>query len=238
MNELAHRGLALRRVEFAVKILRDDHLGREQRPRLGHLDIFLLENDLARVIGDFGGAPVPFNLVERLDLGIAENALNARRFFRRADIGLDMATCRHRCGTTTAFMRRRNRNLFACVNHEIFLSRRSKFYFVTNHPTVLTQKTGRENRISQPAFRVFADRPIPSETPFSGQQTENIPYLLWLQENFEIKVTGTIFPNKIRQISRRHCTNGNLFAAVNKKFSATFFRVTPEISRSVSIAAI
>jgi len=81
MNELAHRGLTFRGVEFAVKILRDDHLGREQRPRLGHLDIFLLENDLARVISDFGGAPVPFNLVERLDLGLLKTRSTRTDFF-------------------------------------------------------------------------------------------------------------------------------------------------------------
>src|ERR1035437_6856996 len=61
-----------------------------------------------------------------------------------------MAPRHHRCGTTTAFMRRWNRNLFACVNHEFFLSRRPKFYFVTNHPTALTQKTGRENQFFSP----------------------------------------------------------------------------------------
>jgi hypothetical protein len=37
---------------------------------------------------------------------------------------------------------------------------------------------------------------------------------------------------------RWHCANDNLFAAVNKKFSAIFFRVAAEISRSVSVAAI
>ena len=61
-------------VQFAVKIFRDHDFGRQQRPGLGHFDIFLFENDLAGVVGDFGGALVPFDLVERLDLGIAENA--------------------------------------------------------------------------------------------------------------------------------------------------------------------
>jgi hypothetical protein len=30
------------------------------------------------------------------------------------------------------------------------LSRRPKFYFATNHPTALTQKTGRENQLLSP----------------------------------------------------------------------------------------
>ena len=66
---------------LAVKIFRDDDLGGEQRPRLGHLDVFLLENDLAGVVGDFGGAPLPFDLVERLDFRVAENAFDGQRFF-------------------------------------------------------------------------------------------------------------------------------------------------------------
>jgi hypothetical protein len=80
VDELAHGGFALGGVLFAVKIFRDDDLGGEHRPGLGHLDVFLLENDLAGVVGDFGGALVPFDLVERLDLGVAENALDAQRF--------------------------------------------------------------------------------------------------------------------------------------------------------------
>jgi len=51
------------------------------------------------------------------------------------------------------------------------------------------------------------------------------------------KVAGTIFPNEINNISASVLHAGNLSAAANKKFSATFFRVTSEISRSVSVAA-
>ena len=42
-------------------------------PGLGHLDIFLLENHLAVIIGDFGGAFFPLDLVKGFDLGIAKN---------------------------------------------------------------------------------------------------------------------------------------------------------------------
>src|ERR1019366_9736669 len=75
------RRFALGRVLFAVKIFRHDDFRGEHRPRFWHLDILLLENDLAGVVGDFGGALVPFDLVERLDFGVAEHALDAQRFF-------------------------------------------------------------------------------------------------------------------------------------------------------------
>ena len=74
VDELADGGFALAGVLFAVKIFRDDDLGGELRPRLGYLDVFLLEDHLAGIIGDFGGATVPFELVEGLDLGAAEDA--------------------------------------------------------------------------------------------------------------------------------------------------------------------
>jgi len=68
MDELAGGGFPLGRSLFAVKIFRDHDFGREQRPGLGHFDIFLFENDLAGVVVDFSGAPFPFDLVEGLIL--------------------------------------------------------------------------------------------------------------------------------------------------------------------------
>ena len=79
MDELADGGFALGGVLFTVKIFGDDNFRGEHRPRLRHLDIFLLENDLAAVVGDFRGAFFPFDLVERLDLVVAENAFDAQR---------------------------------------------------------------------------------------------------------------------------------------------------------------
>ena len=79
VDELAHRGLPLRRALLAVEILRHDHLGGQQRPGLGHLDVFLLENDLAGIVGDFRRPPFPLDLVEGIDLGIAEDPLDAER---------------------------------------------------------------------------------------------------------------------------------------------------------------
>jgi hypothetical protein len=52
--------------------------------------------------------------------------------------------------------------------------------FQTNHPTVSKQKISREKLARlRPSFEVFANRPTLSETPFSGQRCEPIPYLLW-----------------------------------------------------------
>lgn len=80
VDELFDGGFALAGVLLAVKILRDDDLGGELRPGLGHFDVFLFEDDFAGVIGDLGGATVPFDLVEGLDLGVAEDALDAEGF--------------------------------------------------------------------------------------------------------------------------------------------------------------
>jgi hypothetical protein len=47
-------------------------------------------------------------------------------------------------------MRSRSRHLFACVYHEFFPFAAVEIYFATNHPTALTQKTGRENQLLSP----------------------------------------------------------------------------------------
>ena len=69
------------RVLLAVKIFRNDDFGREHRPGLWHFDIFLFENDFAGVIGDFGGALFPFDLVEGFDLGLLNTRFHAQRLF-------------------------------------------------------------------------------------------------------------------------------------------------------------
>jgi len=74
MDELAHGSLALGGVLFAVKIFRHDDFRGEDRPRLRHFNVLLLEDDFAGIIGDFGGALVPFDLVEWLHVGVAEHA--------------------------------------------------------------------------------------------------------------------------------------------------------------------
>ena len=76
MDQLANGRFALGGVLLAVKIFRDDHFCGEDRPGFRHFDVVLLENDFAAVVGDFGGAFIPFDLVEGLDLRVAEDAIH------------------------------------------------------------------------------------------------------------------------------------------------------------------
>jgi hypothetical protein len=78
VDELAHGGFALAGVLLAVKVFRHDDLGGELRPGFGHLDVFLLEDDFAGVVGDFGGALFPLDLVKGFHLGITEDAFDAQ----------------------------------------------------------------------------------------------------------------------------------------------------------------
>ena len=70
VDQLAHRRLApaFLRVgavgDVAVEVLRDRDLGRQFAPLGRHFDVLLFEDGLAAVIGDGGGAVVPFHLVE------------------------------------------------------------------------------------------------------------------------------------------------------------------------------
>ena len=61
--------------DVAVEIFRDRDLGRERAPALRHLDVLLLEDHLAAVVGDFRRAPLPIDLVERRHIRVAEHAL-------------------------------------------------------------------------------------------------------------------------------------------------------------------
>ena len=76
MDQLANGRLPLRRALLAKEIFRDDDLGRKLRPVLGHLDVFLLENDLAALVGDLRRAGIPLDLVVGIPLGIAEHPLD------------------------------------------------------------------------------------------------------------------------------------------------------------------
>ncbi len=81
MDELAHGGLAamLLRVgalgDVAVEILRDGDLGGEDAPAFRYFHILLLEDGLAGIIGNFGGALLPFDFVVGVDAGLGENRL-------------------------------------------------------------------------------------------------------------------------------------------------------------------
>jgi hypothetical protein len=84
MDQLADGRFPFAGVLLAVKVFRDHHFGGQEGPGFGHLDIFLFENDLAAVIGDFGRAFLPFDLIERFDLGIAKNPFDGQGFGRSA----------------------------------------------------------------------------------------------------------------------------------------------------------
>ena len=83
MDQLPDRSLAPWRTLLTKKIFRDHHLGRELRPVLGHLDIFLLENNVAAFVGNLRRAPAPLDLVEGIAFAIAKYPfdLDTRSFF-------------------------------------------------------------------------------------------------------------------------------------------------------------
>ena len=84
MNQLPHRSFSSALVwigavrDVAVKILRDRYFGRERAPALRDFDVLLLKDDFGTVIGDFRGAPLPFNLIKWRNRGIAEQALKTQ----------------------------------------------------------------------------------------------------------------------------------------------------------------
>ena len=67
IDELLDAGLALRRAEVAAEVLADDDVGGELRPEVGDLDVLLLEDALAGLVGDAGGPVLPGDLVVGMD---------------------------------------------------------------------------------------------------------------------------------------------------------------------------
>src|SRR5262249_8179348 len=68
-DELAYAVLALRTPEGSAKVLRHHHAGRQLRPRLGDLDIVLLEDHFTLLAGDHGAAAIPLHRIEGIDIG-------------------------------------------------------------------------------------------------------------------------------------------------------------------------
>ena len=64
--------LALGRADMTAEILGHDHVGGELRPALRNLDVRLLEDDFALLVGDRGGAELPLDGVEGIDAGLRE----------------------------------------------------------------------------------------------------------------------------------------------------------------------
>ncbi len=75
VDQLADGGLALRRAEVAAEVLADDHVGGELAPEVGDLDVLLLEDGLARLVGDAGRPVLPGDLVVGVDPGRRPAAL-------------------------------------------------------------------------------------------------------------------------------------------------------------------
>ena len=62
-HQLADAGLPLGRAQMPVQVLRGHDVGRGDRPVRRRLDILLLEDDVALLIGNRRGALLPLNLV-------------------------------------------------------------------------------------------------------------------------------------------------------------------------------
>src|SRR5438477_562032 len=72
-DELADAPLARGAAERAAEVLRHDDVGRELRPATRHLNVALLEDRLAALALDDGGAHLPLDLVERVRAGGRES---------------------------------------------------------------------------------------------------------------------------------------------------------------------
>ena len=105
MHELAHGAFApaLLGIEavgdVAVEILRDGDLGREHAPIPRHLDVFLLEDRLAGIVGDLGGALFPFEFVVGMDAGLGEDRIEGQALF--LELRLTRFARDHGCGVNT-----------------------------------------------------------------------------------------------------------------------------------------
>ena len=82
------RGLALRRAEVAAEVLADDDVGGELAPEVGDLDVLLLEDALARLVGDARGPVLPGDLVVGMDARAGPAALEGQAVDRRRAVQL------------------------------------------------------------------------------------------------------------------------------------------------------
>ena len=78
VDQLADGGLALRRAEVAAEVLADDDVGGELAPEVGDLDVLLLEDALAGLVGDAGGPVLPGDLVVGMDARAGPAALEGQ----------------------------------------------------------------------------------------------------------------------------------------------------------------
>jgi hypothetical protein len=76
--------------------------------------------------------------------------------------------------------------------------------FLDKSPDSLKTKEQSGKSDFQPAFQVFANRLILSETPFSGQRDDSSHNILWLQENFARKLQRRYSQIKSMGFPRQH----------------------------------
>ena len=74
-DELLDGALALRRANLPAEVLRDDDVRGLLRPEAGELDVALLEDQLAALVGDDGRPQIPFDFVEWIDAVLGEEPL-------------------------------------------------------------------------------------------------------------------------------------------------------------------
>jgi hypothetical protein len=65
------------------------------------------------------------------------------------------------------------------------LSRRPKFYFATNHPTALTQKTGRENQLLSPLSKLSPTAQFQAKPHLVGNSGSLYPTYCGSKKNFQ-----------------------------------------------------
>jgi len=99
-----------------------------------------------------------------LTLGSLKTRSTRTDFFRHADMTLEIATRRHRRGTTTGFMRRRTK-ISSRASIMDFPFAAVEILFSDKSPDRLYTKEWSGKSNFQPAFQVSANRPIPSENP-------------------------------------------------------------------------
>ena len=84
VDELADAVLALWRADVAAEVLADHDVGGQLAPEGGHLDVVLLEDGLAGLVGDAGAPRLPGHLVVGVDAGRRPATLEGEARERRA----------------------------------------------------------------------------------------------------------------------------------------------------------
>src|SRR5262249_35639527 len=84
-DQSSYSSFPLGSAESAVQIFAGNNVGCGNRPVFGHLNIFLLEDDVAFGIGDLGRALFPFDLLIRRNARLGEPATEGQTWSLSAD---------------------------------------------------------------------------------------------------------------------------------------------------------